>query len=209
MEKEDRWEPARGEGLDLRIRCPDGDKSRTVKPEEWVLRSDRDKTSASPELRWVFAGSWAARDGRFAADLEGTVAGLVDFESNLIALSTPHSADNEQLWLIANKERIPPRGTHCQVLVRADHRSPVRVFLRRDGSIRLRERRIEMAALVEKLAAKPDDPRPICLEVCAEEGTIDETRARFLEALRKAGFTGATDALQPSCHDAADGAGRN
>jgi len=199
IEKEDRWEPARGDGLDLRIRCPDREKDKTVKPEEWVLSAKGDGSAAAPELRWVFAGSLTSKDGRFAADLEGTVAAVVDFESNLIALAASHSADNEQLWLIANKERIPPRGTHCQLLVRADRRPPLRVSLRADESMRWQDRAVELDELFEKLKAAGDDSRPIGLQICQEPGTSDETREKLQKALEQAGFSGPIEVFQPPC----------
>lgn len=204
IEKEDRWEPARGEGLELRIRVTEGDRVRLVKPEEWVLRSEGDKTTASPELRWVFAGSLTARDGRFAADLEGTVAGLVDFESNLIALNASHSADNEQLWLIANKERIPPRGTRCQLFIRSDHRPATRVVLAADGSIRGNGRVIEPSELAQLLKPLVDDPRAAELEICPEASVPEGTREHLLKALKKAGFEGNTKLLDPPCREKGD-----
>lgn len=197
VEKEDRWEPARGDALDLRVRWLDGDTARFARPEEWILQSDRDKTSTPPALAWVFAGSLTSKEGRFAADMEGTVASVVDFESSLIALSTRHSADNEQLWLVANKDAIPPRGTRCQLLIRAAARPPIRATLRSDGSLSRAEQSIPLAELAAMLRPTDADPRPTSLELCQE--STDATKDAFLAKLGDAGYSGPIQVEKPPC----------
>lgn len=188
IKEDDRWEPARGDRVDLRVRWGEGDAVRFARPQEWMLRSDRDKLMSPPELRWVFAGSLTSKEGRFAADLEGTVAAVVDFEASLIALSTSHTADNEQLWLMANKERIPARGTRCRLLIRSAFRPPMPVTLRDDGSLLHRGYPIQVARLAEMLRPTASDDRTGALDVCldADEGAKDE----FVRKIQAEGFFG-------------------
>lgn len=202
VEKDDRWEPARGDALDLRVRWMDGETVRFARPEDWMLQSNRDKTSSPPALKWVFAGSLTAKDGRFAADLEGTVAAVVDFESSLIALSTTHSAENEQLWLVADKEHIPPRGTRCQLLIRSAARPPLRITLRFDGSLVQGERPIQLSELVALLRPSEADLRPVTLELCPE--AADPIKDAFVEKLGGAGFSGPIQFEKRPCRPSAD-----
>ncbi len=110
-EKLDRWFPASGEPLDLRIQWREDGRDHEVAPANWMVER---KTGKPPEgLRWVFAGSMVREEGGFGADPDGTVVCVVDFDSALIALSTPHSADDAELWLTANPKEVPPTGTRC------------------------------------------------------------------------------------------------
>lgn len=113
----DRTLPASGESVDIRIACKDAAHAESSGPEEFLrLTSDREPP---PPIRWVFAGSRFLADGRFAADDDGSIACVVDFDSALISVDASHSSDNEVLWLEANTEAIPPRGTACTVLISA------------------------------------------------------------------------------------------
>lgn len=64
-------------------------------------------------------------EGRFGADVEGTVVCVVDFDTALIGVGGLHSADDEQLWLRANPKTIPPRGTKCRLIIAAAEASAV------------------------------------------------------------------------------------
>lgn len=106
-----------GEALDLKVSCGKGKEKRVRPVERWLLDVRRGRP---PEkLNWVFAGSRNFQDGRFAADVDGTIVCVVDFESALISLGALHSADTELLWLAANTEEIPPIGTPCTLLIRS------------------------------------------------------------------------------------------
>ena len=133
-EKLDRWFPASGEPLDLQIRCRDEGKERIVPAAQWMLQ----RAGAKPpeKLTWVFSGSMAREEGGFAADADGTVACVVDFDSALIALSTPHSADNEELWLNANTKEVPPIGTRCTLVVRSAYHPKVEIEVDDGGVLR-------------------------------------------------------------------------
>ncbi len=123
-----------GETLDLQVSCGKGKEKRVGPVERWLLDVRRGRP---PErLNWVFAGSPTLPDGRFAADVEGTVVCVVDFESALIALGSLHSADTELLWLAANTEAIPPIGTPCTLLIRSAAGRTIVVDVAADASLR-------------------------------------------------------------------------
>jgi len=67
---------------------------------------------------WVFAGSQRTEDGRFAANVEGTVATVVNFTSALLALPADLSDVDSELWLGAKTEAIPPEGTAVTLILR-------------------------------------------------------------------------------------------
>ena len=99
-ETTERFKPAVGQRLDIDVRFADGADERTMPIRRWLVDVSTDKPPE--EIEWVFAGSHTDDKGRFAADMEGTILCVVDFESALIALEALHTADNAQLWLRAN-----------------------------------------------------------------------------------------------------------
>jgi len=147
-ERSDRWLAPTGQPLELRVRYLDGGTERTVPAEHWLLDSKQRRPPES--LKWVFAGSRTLPDGRFAADADGTVACVVDFENALITLAALHSADNELLWLVANTEAIPPLDTACTLLIRGAGAQTLEVEVAPDGTLSLKGG----AAGVESLAAE-------------------------------------------------------
>ena len=113
----DRWLPAAGDRLLIEVRYQTGGGTRTVNVWEWMIDT---KHGERPALReWVFCGSRMLRDNVFAADADGAVVCVVDFDTALIGLAETHSADNALLWVAANPEEVPPAGSPCTLLVRA------------------------------------------------------------------------------------------
>ena len=109
--------PASGSPVAIHIRYPDAGRSHTVPATEWLVEPG---TAEPPVgLRWVLAGSFGLDDGRFAADLEGTVVCLVDFAAALVAVDAAHTASNDELWLAARTDHIPAVGTRCTLIFTA------------------------------------------------------------------------------------------
>lgn len=100
-----RWHPPTGDRLTITAEWIKDGAPRSDPIERWLL-STQDRKPV-PAIEWVFAGSVRDSRDRLAADLEGTILCLVDFEAALIAPASLHSADNEQLWLVANTDAIP------------------------------------------------------------------------------------------------------
>lgn len=183
-EERDRWEPPTGDGLDIRVRYKDDHgRVRIEAPETWL--STTGPRAAPLQLPWVFAGSYTLPDGRFAADIEGTLVCLVDFEAALIATAALHSADNEQLWLSANTEKIPPRGTKCTLLIRSAHRPPVEVDLVDARTVRYKDQSFNTEQIAKLLRPPPDDNRPARLVIRPAADVSDEVAAEFVRRFRE------------------------
>jgi hypothetical protein len=88
---------------------------------EWMVDS-KDKKPIAP-LNWVFCGS-RTDGGKFAADMDGTIACVVDFSTALIGLAESHSASDSELWVLADKNRVPRQGTACTVIIRPVKKTP-------------------------------------------------------------------------------------
>ena len=107
------------------------------------------KTGRAPkELRWVFAGSHRYQGDRFGADGDGTIACVVDFANALVALDSSHSASNDELWLGADPNRVPPVGTACTLLIRSAVEECC-VRLRADGGLTCTGAAVTPEALVQ------------------------------------------------------------
>jgi len=120
-ERNNKWLPPSGDAVDILVRCQEAGHERPVPIAEWLEVVETKEPPA--DVEWVFSGSLNLPDGRFAADVEGTLICVVDFEAALIAIRALHTADNEMLWLRARTEAIPPVGTACTLLIRAGSRS--------------------------------------------------------------------------------------
>ncbi len=127
-----RWQAAYGSLLDIRIKWKEGAAERESPAHRWLF--DVKKQAPVDSIRWVFAGSLES-DGRFGADIDGTVISVVDFPAALIALDASHVSDNEALWLRANSEAIPPPGVKCVLVIRAVEGRRIVVAVRPDGTL--------------------------------------------------------------------------
>jgi hypothetical protein len=158
IEKRDQWQQAHGEPLDLRVEWRDGEKTRSVKPGEWMIEK---RTGKAPEkLEWVFSGSIVREKGHFGADSDGTVVCVVDFDSALISLPTGHSADDAELWLSANPESIPALGTPCTLIVRSAHHPKLEIEISNEGNLRLAGEEVSVERIGHKLTERRDDRNP-------------------------------------------------
>ncbi len=106
---------ATGQPLDIDIEYEADGKKFRQKAHEWMVDS-KNKKPIGP-LNWVFCGS-RTEDGKFTADADGTIACVVDFSTALIGLAESHSASDAELWVLADKNRVPKVGTKCTVTIR-------------------------------------------------------------------------------------------
>ena len=150
-EAADRLLPPTGQSLELHIRYRHGGARRTVRARRWL--STPEGAVPGRSIRWVFAGSTTLETGRFAADTDGTVVCLVDFDSALITIDGLHTADNAALWLHANTSEIPPLGTKCILIVTVAGQDVgiMTVTLGRDGLLRLADKVVSPAEAVAAL----------------------------------------------------------
>ncbi|MCO6438817.1 MAG: hypothetical protein J5J06_17110 [Phycisphaerae bacterium] len=133
MEKQ-RAIPATGESLRIMIQCDASGHRDPVPAARWLLDKNTDKPL--DDIDWVFAGSRSSPEGRFLADLEGTVICVVDFDMALISPASSHTSDNEALWLSTNTDAIPPIGTNCVISIESrDRRAEVEIELDPGGGL--------------------------------------------------------------------------
>lgn len=124
--------PALGERVYLEVEYSTaGGKRPRVRAEDWMI--DVKHKKPLDDIRWVFAGS-NHYGKRFGADVDGTVATVVDFSSSLISLDTLHSSDNAQLWLAADPKKVPPQKTPCEFVITRWADRFVAVQLAADGT---------------------------------------------------------------------------
>ncbi|MFQ5414228.1 MAG: YdjY domain-containing protein [Phycisphaerae bacterium] len=152
-DKAARWHAPTGTPLRLDVRYERDHMTRTVPVHRWLHDTRNDRTLDA--IDWVFAGSRMFPDGRFGADIDGTVACVVDFDTALITVGTRHTADNALLWLAAETNAIPPLGTRCTLLIRAAVAGPVHVELAGNGTFRVAGH-TRTASDVARLAARYD-----------------------------------------------------
>ena len=178
-----------GERLQLHVRCGTGATETTVAAHEWLLDVGTQRPLEAKAVEWVFAGSRNVEDGRFAADLEGTVVCVVDFDTALIAPASIHTADNDQLWVAANPARIPEVDTRCSLLIRSATDPSLMVTLTADGRLHRGPAggsALSPADLVRELGRKAGGAAArvqLRLDDGVKESTVTEAQA----ALRAAG----------------------
>ncbi|MCG8404915.1 MAG: YdjY domain-containing protein [Phycisphaerales bacterium] len=108
--------PPSGDPVDILIRYVSNGKTIEESACNWMW--DVDRKAPMRKTHWLFAGSKRLEDGRFFADVDGTVVTVVNFDSALLTLPESHSDSNASLWLTAHTEAIPPLDTKVTLLLR-------------------------------------------------------------------------------------------
>ena len=108
--------PPAGDAVDVLVRYVTGGKQIETSACDWMLDLKRGRPMR--RQHWLFAGSRRLEDGRFFANIDGTVVTVVNFDSALLTLPGLHSDSNAELWLAANTEAIPPIGTGVTLILR-------------------------------------------------------------------------------------------
>ncbi|HEY3242716.1 MAG TPA: YdjY domain-containing protein [Phycisphaerae bacterium] len=109
--------PAYGDPTSIEVRYERDGEPVTADISEWMVQTSDGRTML-PHY-WVFAGSRRFEGDRFGADLEGTIICVVDFDTALVALPQSYSSSNDELWLAAKTDAIPPLGTDCTLILKA------------------------------------------------------------------------------------------
>ncbi len=184
-EKSDRWKPASGELLTLEVRCNEWKDEKLESVESWF--ADAATGQVVQKLDWVFCGSRVISKDRFAADGDGTVACVVDFDSALIGLKSSHSADNEQLWLKANTEAIPPKGTKCTLSIRSAERHVLLLTVADDGTLRRQGERVRTEEIAASARAELAGGRAVSVVIRPDAGVPKSRVDEIIEALSREG----------------------
>ena len=180
-EKQQQLLPPTGETLQLMIRYREHDKLRTVPVEEWLVKADEGNSPGA--IRWVFAGSRLLDDKTLGAEAEGTVVGLVDFDTALIAVDALHTSDNEALWLAANTEKIPPVGTPCTILIRSAAPESIEVDVSADSALHIQGKPTLLRDLVEIVKIKKKNSQEVTFVLRPEKDVSKETVESVIESL--------------------------
>lgn len=154
--------PASGDPVEIEVRYEADGVSKRVPIETWMRHSQsKGRLERQP---WVFAGSFPVDNGAIAADEEGTIIAVVDFESAIIALPRHHTAANAELWLEPNTPAIPDVGTPCTVIFRP---GPLTVRLDAGGRLYLGHKPTTFTETARKLRAfARENPKlPVVVEI--------------------------------------------
>lgn len=131
--------PPQGPALRISLRFTDAQGKQTeIDAGRW-LKSIGPKNTPPP-TRWVFVGSQVLADGRYLADIEGTIVSVSNFASSVIDVPFESSDKSQSLAFDVNSQALPPLKTPVEVIITPDaHESPharVLVELDRLGRIR-------------------------------------------------------------------------
>ncbi len=193
----DRWHEAKGDALELRVRYSDSGLEFTVPLEDWLTDV---KTGEKPrKLDWVFAGSRTLSNGRFAADVEGTVVTLVDFETALIAVASLHSADNQWLWLAARTTAIPPLDTPCTLLIRrgGEGTRELQIGVDKNAQFSVGGSAVSIDDLAKRWASLKTEGPPPAIVLKLSAGVSKESVESACEQLQKTGIARQAVELRP------------
>jgi hypothetical protein len=174
---------ATGDPVVVSVRYEQEGQTRTVSAWEWLKRSDGQPLDDRPP--WVFAGSIRDSRGGFAADHEGTVVAVVDFPTALLSLQSPHSADNDELWVGPNPEAIPPIGTACTLILRPADGGGATISLRMDrfAEISLDGKAISLSELESRVRETLRAGGPLQVELVVSPLTAPADVQRLQERL--------------------------
>ncbi|MBK8270130.1 MAG: hypothetical protein IPK83_18270 [Planctomycetes bacterium] len=108
--------PASGDAVDVLVRYEEGGETIERNVCEWMYDLERDAVMAPKH--WLFTGSRRDEKGRFAADVEGTLVTVVNFDTAVLSLPESHSDSDGELWVAARTEVIPEVGTKLTLILR-------------------------------------------------------------------------------------------
>lgn len=185
----ERWDPPTGSAVRILVRYQHDRETRVDPIELWLLNV---RTGKPPEpIDWIFAGSLRTEGNRFAADFDGTVICLVNFETAIISPKSLHSADNEALWLAANTDAIPEIGQSCVILIEPlIPARGIRVSVRSDGTMMRQGAEIsaaDIARLFPPGHEKSEKEKPEVV-LAAEEGVPEDKLNAIIASLTALGL---------------------
>ena len=134
--------PACGYRVKIQVRWQDQTGQTHIGPiTDWMVNSKTNKTMAPRDF--IFAGSVKLPDGRYLADLDGTVITVANFASSVLDIPGRYSTKNELLVWAPKTDAIPPLGTEVELIF-----SPGRMVARPTISIAVdRFGRLDVAVL--------------------------------------------------------------
>lgn len=183
-----RWLPPAGDAVGIDVRWNDNGRMRTVDIGAWMRDTERKRVV--PPGVWIFAGSYRGDSKQFAADQEGTVVCVVDFPSALIALPELRSADNDQLWVEAATDRIPPIGTEVTLLFSAVQVVRLELEIDSKGDIQCAGKPLSRKDVAERIGQLQRKHKFTAIDIRVHPEAPSLLVGSIEEAVRKAGRMG-------------------
>ena len=185
----ERWDPPTGSAVRISVRHQRNGETRIDPIESWLLNVKTGKPTEP--IEWIFAGSLRMEGNRFAADFDGTIICVVNFETAIIAPKSLHSADNEALWLAANTDAIPEIGQSCVILIEpVVPARGIRVSVRSDGTMTRQGAGIsaaDIARLFPRGQGKSEKQNPEVVFI-VEDGISEDKLNAIIESLTSLGL---------------------
>ena len=178
----ERFSPPTGDRVDALVRMDPGGESEPV-PAAHLLRSMEPERSV-PDVQWVFAGSSRYEDGMLAADAEGVVVALVNFESALLALPDSYSDDNRELWLGQDAEAMPDVERRVTLLLRP---AAMRLAVEADDRLTEDGKPVGRQTLLETIRRRVRQDPWLRVRLTAATGISPDGLEKWVEALVAAG----------------------
>jgi hypothetical protein len=152
--KEPVFLPPKGAMLTAQLRWKDKQgQTHEADPAEWMVGPKGRKPEPT---RYVFVGSSFLPDGRYWADVEGTLISVANFASTVVDVPFESSDKEALLEFAANPKATPPKGTPVQVIltpVKGAETAPVArlsMAIDRFGRIRVEGVRVRAAELGDR-----------------------------------------------------------
>lgn len=113
-----KFEPPSGSPIAIAVQWDQDGKTVEADARSWIKD---DKAGKELTIDWVFAGSTIYEDPitkkKVYAAEEGDLITVANFGSSILDLPIASSADDANLFYIANTEKIPPRGTEVRLIL--------------------------------------------------------------------------------------------
>jgi hypothetical protein len=110
-----KWIAPHGPPLHMSVEFEKDGKTVTYPANRWLR--DVKSHKECPTFTWVFTGSRVMPDGKFAADVTGYVASVVNFDLTLIDIPDLASSANESLEWERNPDLMPKTGTRVWMII--------------------------------------------------------------------------------------------
>lgn len=113
-----KFEPPSGSPIAIAVQWERDGQTVEADARSWIKN---DKTGKELDIDWVFAGSTIYEDpitkNKVYAAEEGDLITVANFGSSILDVPVASSADNANLFYIANTEKIPPLNTKVRLIL--------------------------------------------------------------------------------------------
>lgn len=184
-EKAEKVIPPTGDRVDMLIQWKDKQGREHTEPiEKWMRNID--PAGIVPDLEWIFTGSVQLDDGRYLADLEGSVVSIANFPDATLDLPGLHSRDQALLEFEANAKTMPPVNTRCTLILLPP--ADLRITLDRFGKVALEGRVVAPDRLKGRLVSHHASRDDAFVVVTVSPDAIAADGERLFTTIQEAGF---------------------